>query len=381
MPGLQHLGWTTSRAFLPWLHLLLSPALSDIHIDLNGGRTTPVNAAVIKALPTTHLKHIAFSTLHTNTEVDTALLDLFLKATQLASIYVQQEAKSDETSPPGGEVEGEREPIELGGLTSIIIRFKDESIFLPNLFNRTTLPKIQQIYLNHLGKTEWLGADDLFDSVLQSASPSVLRALRYASHYHGMDITSARIQPLRNFIALRTIRVTSSCSMNRCKFLLADDDISAIASAMPNLVELHLGGTPCASTLVIVSMNSLVTLATNCTKLTDLQIHFDTADFINRAFDVTGEHIVPLQSTPSSCQLTELNVGRIPVSRGMDGCWAVGMALVQIFPKLKNIKYYQQLFGAYDWGEVMRVIKVQRNIGNLMSSTSVECPFVHVSNS
>ena len=370
MPRLQLLNWTTGRAFLPWLHLLLSPSLSDVHIDLNGGRTTPVNVAVIKAIPTANLKHIAFSTLHTNTEVDAALLDLVRRTKRLESIYIQQEVNSEDSTPPN-EIEGEGEPIELEGLTSIIIGFKTDSTFLSSLFNRTTLPNAQQIYLKHLGKVEWLGADNLFDSMLRSASPGALHSLRYTSHYNGMDITSARIQPLRSFAALRTIRVTSLCNVARCKFFLSDDDISIVALAMPNLVELHLGGTPCASILVNVSMNGLATLAANCIKLAELQIHFDTAGFINRALDVPGEHVAPPRSTSNSCKLTQLNVGRTPLSKGMDGYWTVGMALLQIFPNLKSIKYQQQLlFGMNDWGEVMRVIKVQRNIASLMTGTS-----------
>ena len=383
IPRLQLLNWTTSRLSLPWLHLFLSPSISEIHIDLNGGRTTPVNVAVIKALPSIYLKHIAFSNLHTNTEVNTALLDLVCKATRLESVYIQQENDLDHMGPLDDQVEGGREPPELRSLRSITIAFKKEFSFLPSLLDKTTLPSVQQIHLQHLGRTEWLGPDRLFDSMLRSASPDILHALRYTSHYQGMDITSARIQLLRSFVALRTVRVTSSCSSGHCKFFLSDDDISTIATAMPNLVELHLGGTPCASTLVNVSMESLVTLSSNCAKLRDLQTHFDTAGFINRALDVPNEHIPPLQITLKTCQLAQLTVGRIPLplGRGMDGYWTVGMALLQIFPNLKSIKYHQStVFGVGDWGEVSRVIKVQRKVANLMSGTSDQFTRVRASN-
>ena len=385
MPRLQLLNWTTGRTFLPWLHLLLSPSLSDVHIDFNGRRATPVNVAVIKALPTTYLKRFAFSTLHTNTEVDAALLDLVLKSRLLASIYIQQENNSEGGNPSvnkfDNKIEDEQGPIELQDLKSVIVGFNNKSTFLPSLFGRVTLPRAQQIYLQHTDQTEWLGPDDLFDSMLRSASPGILQALRYISHYHGMDITSARIRPLLRFVALRTVRVTSACNMTRCKFFLSDDDVSAIATSMPNLTELHLGGIPCMSTSVDVSMDSLAILAANCTKLRDLQIHFDAVGFINRALDVPNEHIAPPQLTPNSCQLTQLNVGTIPLRGSMEGYWVVGMALLQIFPNLKNIKYHQQpLFGGREWGEVARIIKVQRNVAKLMSGTSDEFTFVRVSN-
>ena len=377
IPRLQLLNWTTGRLFLPWLHLLLPPSLSEIHIDLNGGSATPVNVAVIKALPTTHLQHVAFSTVHTNPEVDAALLELILASRHLKSVYIQQETSSEGLR--GGGIE---EQTELEDLTSIIIPFKNEPTFLQSLFDRATLPNIRQIYLQHSGKTEWSNPDGLFDSVLRSASPRVLHALRYTSHYHGIDITSARIRLLQSFTALRTVRVTSLCGASGCKFFLCDEDISIIANAMPNLVELHLGGTPCSSTLVNVSMTSLATLATNCTKIRDLQIHFDTAGFINRVLDVPAERPIPPRATSSSCQLTQLSVGRIPLNRAMDGYWVVGMALLQIFPNLTNIKCHQpQLgLGGREWGEVMRIVRVQRNVVNSMSGASDGIVRVRVSN-
>ena len=379
MPRLQLLHWTTSRAFLPWLHLLLSPSLSDIHIDFNGGRTTPVNVAVVKVLPTTELKHIAFSTLHTNAEIDAALLDLVLRTKRLESIYLQQEANTEDASSPGDGVEDERlERIELDSLKSIIIGVKNEIKFLPNFFNGTTLPNVQYIYLKHSGRTEWSDASDLFGSILRSASPSALHTLRYTSHYHGMDITSARIYQLRSFTALKTLRITSACGATGCKFFLSDDDVSTIAFAMPNLVELHLGGAPCDSTSVAVSVDGLAILAANCIRLAELQIHFDTIGFINRALDVSSQHVGSARLTQNSCQLTQLNVGRIPLGKGMDGYWTIGTALLQIFPNLKSIKFYEQAFSlARDWGEVMRIIKVQRNLTDILSSTMGEPTLVH----
>ena len=379
MPRLQLLNWTTGRVFLPWLHHLLSPSLTDVHLDLNGGRSSPVDIAVIKAVPTTHLKHIALSTLRTTAGVNAALLDLIYESKRLKSIYIQQEATVEESSPPHDEVKDEGEPIELGGLTSITIGLKNDSTFLSSLFNRTTLPNIQQIYIKHTGRAEWLGSDNMFDSMLQSASPGVLHALRYTSLYHGIDITSAKIQQLQRFSALRAVRITSTCNASRCKFFLSDNDITTLAVAMPNLTELHLGGTPCASTLVNVSMNGLAVLAANCTKLGELQIHFDTAGFINKVLDGSTEHIPSPQLVPNPCQLTQLNVGQIPLTKNTDGHWTIAMALLQIFPNLKCVKHYQPPFRMGDWGEVVRIIKAQRRIASLMGGTSHESTPGHIS--
>ena len=91
------------------------------------------------------------------------------------------------------------------------------------------------------------------------------------------------------------------CDAARSKFFLSDHDLSAFATTMPNLIELYLSDAPCMSTLVNVSMDSLAALVAGCTKLKDLQIHFDTADFINRALDVPNEHVPSPQLEPNTC--------------------------------------------------------------------------------
>ena len=363
IPGLQLLHWTTSHQSLPWLHRLLSPTLSVIKIDFTGVWATPVTVAVIKALPSSNLRHLSFSTLHTNAEVDGALLALVLNYKQLKSIYIHQEMHTEGTGPSGEAVKDEREPIELESLRLISITFRTEPSFLSNIFDRTTLPNIREIYVKHSGKTDWPGVDGLFDSIVRSASPYNSLRFRYISNYQGMDITSSRIQQLQSFVALRILRVTSLCT-TRCKFFLSDNDVSALAIAMPNLVELHLGGMPCSST-VDVSIDGLAAIAANCTKLTELQIHFDTTRFINRAFDISNECTIPPRLAREPCQLTHLIVGSMLLGNGSDACWTVGMALLQIFPNLKAIAHQRIMFGA-DWGAVMRVLKVQRNIASLM---------------
>ena len=358
MPGLQLLSWTTSRASLPWLHHLLSPNLPVVEIDFNGGHAAPVTVAVIKALPTTNLKRVAFSALRTNSEVNAALWDLVLNSKRLGSIYIQQ-AKDIGSS---GEVKDQGEPIELESLESVKIVFNTEPAFLPTLFKRSKLPNVHEIHAVHCGKTDWPGADDLFGSMLGSASPGVFHAFRYISNFYGIDITPARIEPLRRFVALRNLRVTSQCTITRCKFFLSDDDVSAIAIAMPNLVELHLGGIPCSSP-ANVSVRGLAALAANCTKLVGLQIHFDTTRFVDKALDVSGERTIPPQLTQGSCQLTQLSVGRMALAETVDGRLAVAMALSQMFPNLESIKC-KKLHES--WEEVMKIIKVQRYVANLV---------------
>ena len=381
MPGLQVLNWTTGRVSLPWLHHLLSPSLTDVHIDLNGGRSAPVDIAVIRAIPTVHLKHIAFSTLRVTTGVNAALLDLVTGSKRLKTICIQQEVTPGENSPLHDEIKDEGEPIELDGLTSITIGLKTDSTFLSRLFNRTTLPNIQKICVKHLGRIEWLGSENLFNSMLQSSSPRALHTLRYSSNYYGVDITSAKIQQLQDFSALGAVRITSSCNASRCKFFLSDNDISTLAFAMPNLTELYLGGTPCASTLVSVSLNGLAVLAAKCTKLGELQIHFDTAGFINKALDGSTEHIPSPQLARHPCRLTQLHVGQTPLTKNTDGYWTIGMALLQIFPNLKGITHYQPQFRVSDWGEVVRIIQAQRKIASLMGGMSPESTPVRFSDS
>ena len=368
MPRLQFLHWTTGRASLPWLHLLLSPNLSIINLDFTGGHPAHVNVAVIKAIHTTNLKRVTLSTLRTNTQVDGALFDLVLNSKQLESIYIQQDSPTGDITQSSGEIKDKGRPVKLESLESIKVAFKSEPTFLPNLFNRTTFPNIHEIHIKHTGNSDWSGSDDLFAYVLRSAAPGALHILRYTSNYSGIDITSAGIQSLQRFVALRSLRVTSLCTAARCKFHLSDGDVATIATSMPNLVELHLGGPPCTST-VNVSIDGLAALAANCTKLIELQIHFDTVRFINKALEISGERAIlpPPRPTRNPCQLSLLMVGRMPLRSGVDGSWIVGISLLQIFPNLKTIRCHQHIGLFNEWGDVMKAIKVQRNVVGLMT--------------
>jgi hypothetical protein len=371
MPRLRSLYWTTGRASLPWLYRLLSPNLSVIRINFMRGHGTPVRVAVIKALPTTNLKHFDLSALHTNPEVDGALLDFVLNSKRLASISITQKSRCGGAGPPGDEIKNEREPIELGSLKSITMDFKSEPSFLQNLFNRATFPNMREINIMHLSKADWLGADEFFDSIMR-LSPShgaSLQVLLYASTYHGTDITSTKIQLLQRFVALRILYVRSRCTKGRCKFFLSDSDVSAIAISMPNLDELHLGGTPCSSTVNVSINRGLAALAANCTDLAVLQIHFDAVRFNSSAPDAFGERVAPLQLTQDSCQLAKLIVGKTVLGTDVEGQHAVGMALLQIFPNLKKIIYHKKhrrSLGFFsEWEGVMRVIKVHRRVAGL----------------
>lgn len=124
-----------------------------------------MNVVVTKAL-STYLKHITFSALHTNTKANSALLDLVPKLRLLVSIYIQQENNSEGRTPSGNKIEDEQESTELQDLKSVIVGFSNKPTFLPSLSNRAMLPCTQQIYLQHIDQTEWLGPNDVFDSML-----------------------------------------------------------------------------------------------------------------------------------------------------------------------------------------------------------------------
>jgi len=84
--------------------------------------------------------------------------------------------------------------------------------------------------------------------------------------------------------------------------------------------------------------------------------------------------IPPPQLKPSMCQLEQLNVGRIPPSRGIG--WAVGMPSSQNLPDLKSIKTYRLPLEGSGWDDVVMVIRVHRDVRGLFSGIHDEFTLV-----
>ena len=128
----------------------------------------------------------------------------------------------------------------------------------------------------------------------------------------------------------------------------------------PKLEILQLGDTPC-KTPIGITANGLIGLARLCPHLSKLCIHFQAMSLAKAATSPTTRF--PSDGKPivrgEDCARTDLEVGRIPIP-AQSGL-AVALILLQIFPRILNVKYTNQ-----GWKTVAETISDFRRIGTFV---------------
>jgi len=155
---------------------------------------------------------------------------------------------------------------------------------------------------------------------------------------------------------MTSLEIEFSCYIN-CSSNVDDDIVIDLAQAMPKLEILQLGRHPCRAVRG-VTFKGLIALALHCPQLSKLRVHFQA----NRLAEATS--ITEPPSTPdptavipqTNCALTDLQVGETPISES--SVLAVGLTLLQIFPKILNIEYISP-----QWGSVAEMVKLSKRIG------------------
>lgn len=152
------------------------------------------------------------------------------------------------------------------------------------------------------------------------------------------DLIPHVLAPLVKFRTLTRLSVTSSCDPTRCRSRLTNDVLAQLAEALPQLVELFLGATPCRSPGREITLAGLRPLSTHCIYLETVQIHFSALDIPT---DIPDDALTnpsdqePLG--PNHCHLLQLVVGDLPVSASEDSLLIIAYFLRQLFPRLSKI--------------------------------------------
>lgn len=152
------------------------------------------------------------------------------------------------------------------------------------------------------------------------------------------DLTPRVLAPLVKFKSLTRLTVTSPCDQTQCKSQLTNDALAQLAEALPRLVELFLGASPCGSPVREITLAGLRPLSTHCIHLETVQIHFSALDIPT---DVPDDALAnpsdkePL--SPNHCHLFQLVVGALPVSTSENSLLIVAYFLRQLFPRLSKI--------------------------------------------
>ena len=166
-----------------------------------------------------------------------------------------------------------------------------------------------------------------------------------------------------SFKNLTSLKVLSECSALCQTFDLTDDDIDLLTKVMPHLESLAVGEEPCRVPSQI-TFKSLYTISRRCTRLTNLQIHFNPILFVTKVDtdSESGDVALGLSdiNTPSSdlCSVTTINVGNIPLPPQSNASYIMALGLLGVFPRIEKLEYDDN-----DWEDIDDLMGVCRRLG------------------
>ena len=361
-----------TEAFIPSIPLFLSPTTTEITIDFVEDIPIMVVASTIARLPQLcpDLESITIDDLPRHPIVTEAVSEMLLACNRdtLQKFYVDSPltkkarevvCRLPRLSNLWVVIQGPTSlpTVALSNLTSIDVEYDDDLNWLQG-FRGATLEKLDSVSFrsesNRIG--DFIGA---FERVaLTTSCQSALSEFGfYTSRSWNPNYSS-----LLSFNQLKEVEIQFSCK-GGCSSKVDDDTIMSMARAMPKLEVLRLGDTPC-KTPIGITANGLIGLARLCPHLSKLCVHFQATSLVKAATCATIQF--PSDGNPvnrrEDCALTDLEVGRIhiPVQSGL----AVALILLQIFPRILNIKYTDQ-----GWKTVAEIVNDFGRIGTFVHHT------------
>lgn len=249
---------------------------------------------------------------------------------------------------------------ELPNLTTIDLTYRDGHHLLQG-FRGAPLGKLQAIAFHAASKSTQIGnfLEDFQTVALLSSIQNTLSSFIFRTQ----QPWNPNYASLLEFKQLRWLEIEFSCSTG-CSSRVDNDIVINLARAMPKLETLQLGKEPCDA-ITGITLKGLISLARYCPKLSRLCIHFRALGLAEAGTNLVAphlyEHATPTPMTFSA--LTKLQVGEIPIRK--QDCFAVALALVQIFPFILHIEYAN-----LRWMKVLETIHLMKRIGGGIYHTS-----------
>jgi len=165
---------------------------------------------------------------------------------------------------------------------------------------------------------------------------------------------------IKEAIAFRnvtTLEVGQFCPDDMCSFDLTDDDVTAIAEALPQLHKIQLGH-PCRMNTCQTTFRSLLTLSTNCVGLTQLTVHFKTTNIVEdvKSLLETQDPVIQELCKGPKCRITSLPVFMTPLMVDKPNTDLVAKGLLFVFPMLGKISSGHDERGTAKWMRVGNAI-------------------------
>ena len=352
--GLRRLKWLSSRDWLPSIHHFLSPTLADIKIfttPSDGPLQAPLR--VIPTLPGPYLRSLLLTFHPAN---DEGFGDSTSATILQCGVFLERLETSARLSKAAIS-----HLVGLRHLRTLRIRSDpppDLVVHCSDIF-----PSLETLILDGAVGHKWLS---FFGAAVQenrstdaeSRTSEVRMSATLAKLYclGGITIDPAFVSSLCIFRKLTHVFVDGSCSEEGgCTFLLADDSITKLANALPDLKSLRLGS-PCSANRCRTTALSLFTLSTHCLQLHTLEIHFDTTN-ITRVLDrlFNEPRYITMRSLPR-CPLKYLAVADTPIS--ISDVKTIATYLSGIFHGLQGFCSLR-----WEWVQASRQVRLLANPG------------------
>ena len=333
-----------TEQLIPLIPFFLSPRTTNISLGFDEDLPTAVIGSVITMLPMLcpDIGTIGLDPLPKDPVIIKAVSEMLLACKRdrlrafLADSPLTEEAQKEILYLPKLShlhvvIEGSALLPRLPNLTTISITF-DRCLDWLEGFRGANLAKLECV--GFFSTSEGIG--DLFGAFERVALTTPLKHSLSNISFRTPHPWNPNYWSLLPFTQLEELSIEFSCD-GICSSGMDDDVLVELARAMPKLKVLELGDAPC-NAFAGVTAKGLLGLARNCRHLSALCIHFrvdsvvesvGTQEALSGSDDETaaGKH---------DCALTDLEVGRTP-TRG----WKrrmIAKALLQIFPRLRNIK-------------------------------------------
>ena len=214
---------------------------------------------------------------------------------------------------------------------------QEDTVVLPSIRSLTLATQTTHAWLPFLNDLRWRHPTSVAPGGLdqpqdQNGIHSTLEEL-----YCGCGEAPKRaiIKQALPFKNLTTLEVGKFCQDDRCSFDLTDDDVTAIAKALPRLQKLLLGH-PCWLNTCQTTFRSLLTLSTNCARLTELAVHFNTINImedVRSLLETEDPDTQKLRESPR-CGVTSLPLFLTPLTVDGPDMDVLAQGLLYVFPVL-----------------------------------------------
>ena len=355
-PALQDLSWRITESNLPFINIFLSPHLKTISIYTPStwtGPNIPHNilaaiASVISALPTPALRLLSVD-IGYNTPMayfKDSLSPTVLRCGPSLTTFTSTVPLSDAAV---------NHLIQLPHLRTWHIKCPPPRYPTPP--PPLIFPPLASFTLGEGSAREWLSLFERLEgggSTVQGLAPlskvkESLKSLNVRDP-SSLVVDISFTSPIQMFRNLVTLGVMVYCPYvdgdDQCAFRLNNDNITKLATALPQLESLFLGR-PCLKNTCATTVACLLPISVHCVKLQKLQIHFNTTNIVDDFKNISEvPRFQELHPLPR-CTLSHLYVDRMALTLDEPGFETVVGGVIDIFPSLKRC-----IGHGWGWGEI-----------------------------